>query len=37
MPIIGALKAPISKKKVPMSWIEIKSLIGELRTELGLK
>mmetsp|Transcript_35654 Transcript_35654/g.33800 ORF Transcript_35654/g.33800 Transcript_35654/m.33800 type:complete len:530 (-) Transcript_35654:55-1644(-) len=37
MQIIGALKAPISKKKVPMSWIEIKTLIGELRMELGLK
>ena len=34
--IIGALNSPISKKKLPMSWLEIKNLIIELRTELGL-
>jgi HPt (histidine-containing phosphotransfer) domain-containing protein len=34
--IAGALKAPISKKKVPMSWEEIYELIAELRKELGL-
>jgi small GTP-binding protein len=37
MQIIGALKSPISKKKIPMSWLEIKTLIDELRNELGLK
>jgi len=34
--IIGALKAPISKKKTPMSWEEILSLVEELRQELQL-
>ena len=34
--IVGALKAPISKKKVPMNWEEIFNLIGELRQELNL-
>lgn len=34
--IIGALKAPISKKKVAMTWDEIHSLIVELRRELEL-
>lgn len=34
--IIGALKAPISKKKTPMSWEEIKEIVMELRIELGL-
>ena len=36
MQIVGALKAPINKKKIPMSWIEIKKLIIEIRLELGL-
>jgi small GTP-binding protein len=36
MQIIGALKSPISKKKVPMSWDEIRTLISDLRAELGL-
>ena len=36
MQIIGALKSPINKKKVPMTWIEIKALVIELRSELGL-
>ena len=36
MQIIGTLKVPINKKKVSMSWPEIKDLIVELRTELGL-
>jgi len=34
--IVGALKAPISKKKEPLAWDEIKALVVELRTELGL-
>lgn len=34
--MVGALKAPISKKKVPMSWGEIRVLIAEIRKELGL-
>jgi ADP-ribosylation factor-like protein 13B len=34
--IIGALKAPISKKKIAMSWDEIHALIVELRQELEL-
>ena len=34
--IIGALKAPISKKKEPLSWDEISALVAELRVELGL-
>jgi hypothetical protein len=34
--IIGALKAPISKKKVPMDWNSILTLVKELRVELGL-
>ena len=36
MQIIGTLKVPINKKKVSMSWPEIKDLIIELRAELGL-
>ncbi len=34
--IVGALKSPISKKKVPMSWEEIFQVISELREELKL-
>lgn len=34
--IVGALKAPISKKKVPMEWEEIQTLVFEVREELGL-
>ena len=34
--IVGALNSPISKKKIPMTWPEIKSLVLELRKELGL-
>lgn len=34
--IIGALKAPISKKKEPLAWDEILALVVDLRTELGL-
>ena len=34
--LVGALKAPISKKKAPLSWDEIKAIIIELREELGL-
>jgi ADP-ribosylation factor-like protein 13B len=34
--IVGALKAPISKKKTPMSWMDILTLVLELRTELNL-
>jgi small GTP-binding protein len=34
--IIGALFSPINKKKVPMSWPEIKDMVVELRGELGL-
>jgi Arf/Sar family protein len=34
--IVGALKAPISKKKTPMTWDEIYTLVSELRDELGL-
>jgi ADP-ribosylation factor-like protein 13B len=34
--IVGALKAPISKKKVALSWEEIKAVVVELRGELGL-
>ena len=36
MQIIGALKAPINKKKEPMGWNEIKILLVELWLELGL-
>jgi len=34
--IVGSLKVPISKKKEPMSWLEIHDLIVEIREELGL-
>lgn len=34
--IVGALKAPISKKKTPMSWMDILTLVLELRAELKL-
>ena len=34
--MIGALNAPISKKKTPMPWSEIKSLLLGIRVELGL-
>ena len=34
--ILGAFKAPISKKKVAMSWPAIKDLIIGIRAELGL-
>lgn len=34
--IVGALKVPISKKKEPMNWDDILSLVLELRSELGL-
>lgn len=34
--IIGGLKTPVSKKKVPMEWPEILQLVSELRGELGL-
>ena len=34
--IVGALNSPISKKKTPMTWLEIKGLVMELRAELGL-
>jgi hypothetical protein len=36
MQIVGALKAPINKKKVAMEWHEIRAMIVELRLELGL-
>lgn len=35
--IVGALFSPISKKKTPMTWTEIKEMVIELRLELGLK
>lgn len=34
--IIGGLKAPVSKKKVPMDWNELCELVSTLREELGL-
>jgi ADP-ribosylation factor-like protein 13B len=34
--MVGAFKAPISKKKTPMTWEEIHTLVSELRSELGL-
>jgi hypothetical protein len=34
--VLGALNSPINKKKTPMTWVEIKSLIVDLRVELGL-
>eukprot|EP01038_Epipyxis_sp_PR26KG_P015526 gene15526-20958_t len=34
--IVGALKEPISKKKVPMQWNEIYDMVVEIRGELGL-
>jgi small GTP-binding protein len=34
--IVGALKSPISKKKVPMNWNEIYEVVHELRKELLL-
>jgi ADP-ribosylation factor-like protein 13B len=36
MQIVGALKSPINKNKVPMTWTEIMALVYELRDELGL-
>ena len=36
MQIVGALYTPISKKKTPMTWEEIRNLIEGLRAELGL-
>lgn len=35
--MIGAFNSPISKKKLPMTWDEITSLINEIREELGLR
>jgi ADP-ribosylation factor-like protein 13B len=35
--LVGALNAPINKKKVPMSWTDIKVLVTELRGELHLE
>mmetsp|Transcript_9123 Transcript_9123/g.13736 ORF Transcript_9123/g.13736 Transcript_9123/m.13736 type:complete len:517 (+) Transcript_9123:96-1646(+) len=35
--MVGALKAPISKKKTPMSWTDIRKIVKELRQELGLQ
>lgn len=34
--MVGAMNVPISKKKAPLSWPEIKNLVVELRQELGL-
>ena len=34
--IIGGLKSPVSKKKVPMEWQELLELVSDLRNELGL-
>jgi hypothetical protein len=34
--IIGGLFCPVNKKKVPMSWIDIRALILDIRLELGL-
>jgi ADP-ribosylation factor-like protein 13B len=34
--MVGALNVPVSKKKTPMEWREIKELIISLRVELGL-
>jgi small GTP-binding protein len=34
--IIGGLKSPVSKKKVPMEWQELYDLVADLRRELGL-
>lgn len=34
--IVGALKSPITKKKTPMTWMEILTLVLELRAELHL-
>lgn len=34
--IIGGLRAPISNKKEPMGWEDIRLLVDELRAELGL-
>jgi ADP-ribosylation factor-like protein 13B len=36
MQMVGALHAPISKKKTPMSWADIKGMVVGLRRELGL-
>jgi ADP-ribosylation factor-like protein 13B len=35
--IIGGLKAPVSKKKVPMDWAELYQMVATLREELGLQ
>ena len=34
--MIGALYAPINKKKTPMTWTEIIEMLTEIRLELGL-
>ena len=34
--IVGALKAPINKKKVPLTWPAILDIVVELRNDLGL-
>ena len=36
MQMVSALHAPISKKKTPMSWADIKTVVVALRAELGL-
>jgi len=34
--MVGGMNVPVSKKKVPVSWLDIRSLVMELRAELGL-
>lgn len=36
MQIVGGLRAPVSKKKTPLNWPEIHSMVKELRAELNL-
>jgi hypothetical protein len=34
--ILGGLFSPVSKKKEPLSWTEIRELVDSVRTELGI-
>nr|QXF29025.1 Arl13 [Vischeria sp. CAUP Q 202] len=34
--MVGAMRCPISKKKVPLQWDEIATVISDIRRELGL-
>ena len=34
--MVGAMSAPVNKKKAPLPWSQIRELVVELRKELGL-